>query len=274
MIQNEAELCPKQPQKHTGRAVRILLLTSIAMVLSAFLCYKAKAASINLDLNPDSTNGDTMGALQVLFLFTLLSIAPSLLIMMTSFTRVVIVLSLLRNAIGLTQTPPNQVIIGLALFLSLFIMAPTIEQIQENSITPYMNGNITQQEAIENLEAPLKTFMLKQIKAEDLNLFLSLEGNDTTFGEGQTLNPDTLQSLAMHIVVPAFITSELRQAFVMGFLLFLPFLVIDMIVASTLMSMGMVMLPPTTIALPFKLMLFVVVGGWELVIETLVASFH
>ncbi len=274
MIQNQAGVRQKQPQKHKGRAVRILLMTSIAMVLSAFLCYKAQAASINLDLNPDSTNGDAMGALQVLFLFTLLSVAPSLLIMMTSFTRVVIVLSLLRNAIGLTQTPPNQVIIGLALFLSLFIMAPTIEQIQADSITPYMDGTITQQEAIENLEAPLKTFMLKQIKAEDLNLFLSLEGDDTTFGEGQTLNPDTLQSLAMHIVVPAFITSELRQAFIMGFLLFLPFLVIDMIVASTLMSMGMVMLPPTTIALPFKLMLFVVVGGWELVIETLVASFH
>ena len=208
-----------------------------------------------------------MGSIQLLFLFALLAVAPSLLIMMTSFTRIVIVFSFLRNAIGLQQTPPNQVIIGLALFLSLFIMQPVLTEINADALDPYVNGEITQEVALDRMQRPLKQFMLRQTKAEDLNLFLSLSGEGEQL---QEINPDELMNLGMEVVVPSFITSELKRAFTIGFLLFLPFLIIDMIVSSTLMSMGMVMLPPSMISLPFKLMLFVVVDGWSLIMEMLV----
>lgn len=254
--------------------LRTFLLFAAAFAAAAFLCVQAQAASINVAFDPDSTQGESMGALQMLFLLTLLAVAPTLIVMMTSFTRIVIVLSLLRNALGVTQTPPNQVVVGLALFLSLFIMSPTLAQVNEQGITPYMNGQITQQTAIQNIEQPVKTFMLKQIKKDDLDLFVSLAQKNGELGQNIELTETNLSGLAMHVVVPAFITSELRRAFIMGFLIFMPFLVIDMIVSSTLMSMGMVMLPPTTIALPFKLMLFIVVDGWGMVIETLVASFR
>ena len=212
-----------------------------------------------------------MDSLKLLFVFALIALAPSLLVMMTSFTRIIIVFSFLRNALGLQQTPPNQVMIGLALFLSLFIMFPTLTQMNDTAIQPYSRGEITQEEAIDTVQIPLKVFMLKQTKTADLNLFLSVSDKDNTITE---INTDKLQSLGLQVIVPAFITSELKRAFMIGFLLFLPFLVIDMIVASTLMSMGMVMLPPTTISLPFKLMLFIVVDGWSLIIEMLVKSFH
>lgn len=228
------------------------------------------AAGISIDLGNEAGQG-SLGNLELLFLFTILAIAPSLLIMMTCFTRIVIVLSILRNAIGLQQTPPNQVLIGLSLFLSLFIMQPVITDINKNSIQPYMDEKITQEVALERMQDPIKEFMLKQTKAEDLNLFLSLSGEEDKL---DTIEPEKLMDLGLHIVVPSFITSELKRAFTMGFLLFLPFLIIDMIVSSTLMSMGMVMLPPSMISLPFKLMLFVVVDGWKLIMEMLVNSFH
>jgi flagellar biosynthetic protein FliP len=191
--------------------------------------------------------------------------------MMTSFTRIVIVLSLLRNAIGLQQTPPNQVIIGLALALSLFIMAPVISTVNKDAIEPLQKGKITEEVALERMQDPIKEFMLKQTKDKDLNMFLSLAGDEEKVEGGST---ESLKELSLSVIVPAFITSELKRAFTMGFLLFLPFLVIDMIVSSTLMSMGMVMLPPSMISLPFKLMLFVVVDGWGLLIETLITSFN
>lgn len=229
-----------------------------------------QAASLNIDFGSGGQEG-ALGPLQMLFFLTLITLAPSILIMLTSFTRIIIVFSFLRNAIGLQQTPPNQVIIGLALFLSLFIMWPVLDEINETALQPFMAGTISQAECLDNIEEPLKIFMLKQTKAPELNLFLSLAGEESLTEE---LRPELLENLGMRIVIPAFITSELKRAFIMGFLLFIPFLVIDMIVASTLMSMGMVMLPPSMISLPFKLMLFVVVDGWSLLMETLVKSFH
>lgn len=238
-------------------------------LIFCFLQVQASAASVNIDVSSDG--GEGMGTMQLLFLFTLLAAAPSLLLMVTSFTRIVIVFSFLRSAIGLQQTPPNQVIVGLALFLSLFIMQPVLSEINTTSLDPLSKGEITQEVAIENMQKPLKQFMLKQTKVSDLNLFLSLSGETEQLEE---VNPDNLMDLGLEIVVPSFITSELKRAFTIGFLLFLPFLIIDMIVSSTLMSMGMVMLPPSMISLPFKLMLFVVVDGWRLIMEMLVKGFN
>lgn len=212
-----------------------------------------------------SINGTGMQTLEILTLLTLIALLPSILIMMTCFTRIVIVLSLLRNAMGLQQTPPNTVIIGIALFLSLFIMQPVISDINQNAYEPYKADLITQQQAIDNASVPLKQFMLKQTKIESLNVFLNF---------ADMKRPKNLMEVPMHIVIPAFMTSELSRAFLMGFLLYIPFLVIDIIVASVLMSMGMVMLPPSMISMPFKLLLFVVVNGWELLFSTLVSSFN
>lgn len=270
-VQTESTRVPVAAAQPRGRLL-LKFLVSFALCIGLFFCLyqKAYAANITLDLNTDGTDGG-LGTLQLLFLFALLALAPSLLIMMTSFTRIVIVFSFLRNAIGLQQTPPNQVIIGLALFLSLFIMQPVLKDINDNCVEPYMKQEITQEIALDRMQVPLKEFMLKQTKSTDLNLFLSLSGEK---GQLSAVEPDKLLGLGLHIIVPSFITSELKRAFTIGFLLFLPFLIIDMIVASTLMSMGMVMLPPSMIALPFKLMLFVVVDGWSLIMEMLVRSFY
>lgn len=212
-----------------------------------------------------SINGAGMQTLEILTLLTLITLLPSILIMTTCFTRIVIVLSLLRNAMGLQQTPPNTVIIGIALFLSLFIMQPVISDINQNAYEPYKADLISQEQAIDNASVPVKQFMLKQTKIESLNIFLNF---------AEIKRPSNLMDIPMHVVIPAFVTSELSRAFLMGFLLFIPFLVIDIIVASVLMSMGMVMLPPSMISMPFKLLLFVVVNGWELLFSTLVSSFN
>jgi len=228
-----------------------------------------QAASLNIDLGPAGEEG-ALGPLQLLVFLSLITLAPSILIMMTSFTRIIIVFSFLRNALG-AQAPPSQVIVGLALFLSFFIMWPVGAEINENAVQPYINGTLSQAETLQNIGDPLKVFMLKQTKPAELNLFLSL-GDETSLANDVTT--ENLTNLGMQIVIPAFILSELKRAFVIGFLIFIPFLVIDVIVASTLMSMGMVMLPPSMISLPFKLMLFVVVDGWSLIMETLVKSFR
>lgn len=261
------------PQKlHNNRKLwlKSLLLGLLLLLLCIVLSSQARAQTVDFTL---TTNGadSTMDSLKLLLVFALIALSPSLLIMLTSFTRIIIVFSFLRNALGLQQTPPNQVMIGLALFLSLFIMFPTFTQMNDTAIKPYSKGEITQAEALDIVQVPLKVFMLKQTKTADLNLFLSISDQDHAITE---INTDQLQSLGLQVIVPAFITSELKRAFLIGFLLFLPFLVIDMIVASTLMSMGMVMLPPTTISLPFKIMLFVVVDGWSLIMEMLIKSFH
>jgi len=208
---------------------------------------------------------NSSNTLRILFLITLLALVPSILIMMTGFTRIVIVLSFVRNALGLQQTPPNQVLIGLALFLTLFIMSPVLKQINEEAYTPYSNGEITQEEAISKAMAPIRTFMLKNTNTKDLNVFINLAKLD---------RPKTYDDIPTEVLIPAFITSELKRAFIMGFLIYLPFLIIDMVVSSVLMSMGMVMLPPTMISLPFKVILFVLVDGWDLLVKSLVTSFN
>jgi flagellar biosynthetic protein FliP len=215
--------------------------------------------NINIDIN-----GDSSDAVRILLLLTILTILPSILIMTTSFTRIIVTFSLLRNAIGLQQTPPNQVLIGLALFLSMFIMSPVIQQINETAYQPFSEGEISAQEFIDRAEEPLKDFMLTETRLEDLNLFIEL--SEAEIEEDPHNYPITT-------IVPAFIVSELKAAFTYGFFLFIPFLVIDMVVSSALMSMGMMMLPPITISLPFKLMLFVLVDGWGLLIRALVQTF-
>ena len=243
---------------------------SLLLVLTAAVSLPSFATSVNIGFNTGDAQGG-LGAIQLLMLFTLLAVGPSLLIMMTSFTRIVIVFSFLRNALGLQQTPPNQVIIGLSLFLSLFIMRPVLTELNTQGLDPYIKGEITQEQALTNMQAPIKEFMLKQTKEPDLRLFLSLSKSDYQMEEK---TQEQLMTLDLSVIIPAFITSELKRAFTMGFLLFLPFLIIDMVVSSTLMSMGMVMLPPSMISLPFKLMLFVVVNGWSLIMEMLVTSFY
>lgn len=238
---------------------------ALLMGLSALT--RAKAASSllpDISLNIGGGDGGTADTVKILLMLTILALAPSILIMTTSFTRIVIVLSFVRNALGLQQTPPNQVLVGLALFLTLFVMSPVISDINTQAYIPLKNGEITEQQALEKASSPLREFMLRQTKNTDLKLFLSLSGQET---------PEDLSALPMTTVIPAFITSELKRAFTIGFLLYLPFLIIDMVVASVLMSMGMVMLPPVMISLPFKLMLFVLVDGWGLIVKTLVSSF-
>ena len=203
--------------------------------------------------------------IQTLLFFTALSFLPAVLLMMTSFTRVVIVLSLMRQALGTQSAPPNQVNVGLSLFLTLFIMYPVISEINTDAYEPYQAGQITQQQFIDTATVPMREFMLKQTKSSDLDMFISLANIDTV---------DDVSNLPMYVVVPSFITSELKRAFIIGFLLYIPFLIIDMIVSSTLMSMGMIMLPPAMISLPFKLLLFVLVDGWALLFKTLIASFN
>jgi len=203
-------------------------------------------------------------SLQILILMSLLTVLPSILLMMTSFTRIIIVLSILRQAIGLQQTPPNQVLVGLALFLSLFVMRPVVDQINEVAYTPYGNGSITIEEAISRSGTILHGFMMRQTRQTDLRLFADLAG------EQPFASP---QDVPFTILLPAFVTSELKTAFQIGFLIFLPFLIIDLVVSSTLMALGMMMLSPTIVSMPFKLLLFVLVDGWALTMGSLAASF-
>ncbi len=209
-------------------------------------------------------NGNGVQTLELFFILTILMLLPSIIVMMTSFARIVIVLSFTRSALGTQQTPPNTVLIGIALFLTLFIMSPVLEKVNEQAYIPYKNEEITQQEALERAAVPMREFMLGQTETSSLNMYLELAGEEM---------PEDLNTLPLRVVIPAFMTSELKQAFVMGFLLFIPFLLIDIVVSSILMSMGMIMLPPATIAMPFKLLLFVTVDGWQLLFSTLVQSF-
>ena len=216
-----------------------------------------------------NVNGNSVQTLEILFLLTVISLLPSILMLITAFTRILIVLSFLRNAIGLQGTPPNSVLIGLALFMTLFIMTPVVDEVNETAYVPYKNEEISQVEALERASVPIKRFMLENTKPDSLNLFLDF----ANIQYPQTIEQQ-VTDLPMRVVIPAFMTSELSRAFVMGFLLFITFLLIDIVVSSTLMSMGMIMLPPATISLPFKILLFVTVDGWHLLFSTLVYSFN
>ncbi len=231
---------------------------------SVFAENKLVIPGINLQINSSDNPNDVALSVQLLVLLTVLSLAPSILILMTSFTRIIIVLAFVRNALATQQMPPNQILISLALFMTFFIMAPTFQTINQESIQPYLNGEITQNQALEKAINPIKQFMIKQTREKDLMLFLKYSQ------EGKIAKIDEIPLTAL---VPAFTISELKRAFQMGFLIFIPFLVIDMIVASILMSMGMMMLPPVMISLPFKILLFILVDGWYLVVKSLLESF-
>lgn len=238
------------------------LLVTFAGLLITLFAPTALAQDISIDLGEGT--GITERALQIIALITILSIAPSILIMMTSFTRVVIVLSLLRTAIGVQQSPPNTVIISLALFLTAFIMAPVFEKAYTDAIKPLIEEEIELNEAFPKATAPFHEFMRQHVREKDLTLFQDLSGKT---------RPETPEDLSLQVLIPAFMISELRRAFEIGFLIFVPFVVIDMVIASVLMSMGMMMLPPVMISLPFKLIFFVLVDGWHMVAGSLIKSF-
>ena len=214
----------------------------------------------------DGEDGNFTATLRMLLILTIITLSPSILIMLTSFTRCVIVLHFVRAAIGTNTAPPNQILIGLALFLTLFIMSPVLTTIKTEAIDPFDAGEITQEEAIDNAIAPIREFMYGQTQTKDLDLFCDISGISYEVND--------YDSVPFTVIVPAFILSELRTAFIIGFLIYVPFIVIDMVVASVLMSMGMMMLPPTTISLPFKILLFILVDGWNLVIGGLVKTFY
>jgi len=253
---------------------KILFLACLLVIFICIMAIPATAeeSTVSVVTSDDANNAlenanifgssDTVG---IIYSLTLIALIPSVLIMTTCFTRIIIVLSCLRNAIGLQQTPPNQVLVGIALFLSMFIMSPVINEINTTAYMPYKDGVITQQEALDKGIIPLRKFMLNNTKKDDLNFFLDVNGSS---------RPESYDEVSTLVIIPAFITSELKRAFIIGLLLYLPFLIIDMVVASTLMSMGMVMLPPTMISLPFKLMLFVLVDGWQLTFQTLITGFN
>ena len=230
-----------------------------------------------------SINNDEAGVaseVRALLLLTIIAVSPSLLIMLTSYTRIVIVLHFLRTAIGTQTAPPNQILIGLALFLTFFIMWPTFQQINENAIQPLDNGDITIEEALKEAEVPIRQFMYGQVQRKDVKLFVDMAGDSYDIDsaalekEYEESGQSAYDAIPMTIMIPSFIIGELRQAFIMGFVIYIPFIVIDMVVASVLMSMGMMMLPPTTISLPFKILLFILADGWKLVIGSVVKTFY
>ena len=242
-----------------------LLIAALLMLPSLAL-----AADNPLSISAITLTTDDQGqqeysvSLQILLLMTALSFIPAFVMLMTSFTRIVIVFSILRQALGLQQTPSNQILVGMALFLTLFIMAPVFDRINEEAVQPYLNEEIIAQEAIKRAEGPIKTFMLAQTRQSDLELFVRLS---------KRTDIESAETTPLNILIPAFVTSELKTAFQIGFMIFIPFLIIDMVVASILMAMGMMMLSPLIISLPFKIMLFVLVDGWALIMGTLAASF-
>ncbi len=220
---------------------------------------------IGLTLEEANNPQEVVSTIEILFILTILALAPSILIMMTCFTRIIIVLSFLRKALATQTTPPNQVLIGLALFLTFYIMAPVGAEINQNAIQPYLSGEISQETALENAMDPIRNFMFKYTREKDLALFLEISESE---------KPEKLEDIPSKSLIPAFIISELKTGFQIGFILFIPFIIIDMVVASTLMSMGMMMLPPVMISLPFKILLFIMVDGWNLIIRSLITGFH
>lgn len=251
------------------RAQRLLCAALLGVALWSLAPDPVQAQgfpSISFSMEEPKNGGAAAVSLQLIFLLTVLSLAPSILIMMTSFTRIVVVLSFLRQAIGTNgQMPPNQLIIGLALFLTFFIMGPVWERVNNDAIQPLIEEKIQYQEALERGMEPMREFMLKQTRQKDMALFVKM---------ARMPQPSTYRDIPNSVLIPSFIISELRTAFQIGFILFVPFLVIDLVISSILLSMGMMMLPPIMVSLPFKILLFVLVDGWNLVVQSLVKSFH
>lgn len=248
------------------RPVKLFALTALAAIIFGVLITQPAVAQVlSLDLGSQGDGTVTGRVIQMVALLTVLSLAPSILIMMTSFTRIVVVLSFLRTAIGIQQTPPNTVMISLAMFLTFFIMAPTLQAAYDAGIRPLISQEIDEITAFERGIEPFKAFMIRHAREKDIQLFVDLT---------ETPQPENPQALPIQIIIPAFMISELRRAFEIGFMLFLPFLIIDLVTASILMSMGMMMLPPVTISLPFKIIFFVLVDGWYLITGSLIQSFQ
>ena len=260
-----------EARAHLAGLKRLLVGSMLLALISGVILYWTSSVAYGADLdmtaftvktNPDGTQ-DYSISLQVVMLMTLLTFLPSIIIMMTSFVRIVVVLAILRQALGLQSSPSNQILIGLALFMTLYIMTPTLNRIYNEAIVPYANDEIQAREAIEIGQRPLHQFMREQTRMSDLNAFM----------EYADVQVNTVEEVPLHVLIPAFVVSELKTAFQIGFMLFLPFLIIDLVVASILMAMGMMMLSPMIVSLPFKLMLFVLVDGWTLIMGTLVASY-
>ena len=260
---------PREPRRRSLRwlvrgVVVAPFLVALACVLMPALA-AAQTPGIRVDLGTDG--GGASSTLQLLALLTVLSLAPSIVIMMTSFTRIIIVLGFIRNAVGTQGVPPNQVLVGVALFLTMFVMGPTFTQVNDQAIQPLIENRISEQTAIQRAEAPIRTFMFDQMSddSSEISLFMDMAGED---------RPATRADVPTRVLIPSFVLSELKKAFEIGFLIFIPFLIIDIVVASTVMSMGMVMLPPVVISLPFKILLFVLVDGWTMIAESLVRGFN
>ncbi len=250
--------------------IKKTILMAIIFILLIFSTFSfadqvnVEIPNIDLNITAPETADDYVNSIKILILLTVMTLVPSIIILMTSFTRIIIVLSLMRSALATQQTPPNQVLVGLALFLTLFIMAPVYTDVIDNAINPYLDSAITQEEAIDIGSKPIKEFMIRQTREKDLALFEEIADEEAT---------NNISEIKLTTLIPAFVISELKTAFQMGFMIFIPFIVIDMIVASILMSMGMFMLPPVMISLPFKLLLFIMVDGWYLIVKSLVESF-
>ncbi|HLV08925.1 MAG TPA: flagellar type III secretion system pore protein FliP [Halanaerobiales bacterium] len=252
---------------------RICLLTAPVLIFILLLSFPVQAdeawfPEINLRIGggEETAEGeDLVLSLRILLLLTILSLAPSIIIMATSFTRIIIVLSLIRNALATQRMPPNQVLIGIAIFLTVFIMAPVWQEINTEAIQPYLNQELDTEETLNRAVEPVRDFMAGQTREKDLALFVNVSDSE---------RPQNIDEVPLHVMLPAFVLSELKYAFQIGFLIYLPFIMIDMVVASILMSMGMMMLPPVMISLPFKLLLFILIDGWYLVIETMIKTFN
>ncbi|MGE5701211.1 MAG: flagellar type III secretion system pore protein FliP [Clostridia bacterium] len=252
--------------------VSLFVLTGVVILFTPSMAEAAPATGANnvipsIDIqigDGEKTPQGTAATLQILLMLTVLSVAPAILLLMTSFTRIVVVLSFVRNALATQQMPPNQVLIALALFMTFFIMSPTISAVNEQAVQPFMSGKLTQEQALTKAAIPFKEFMAKQTRAKDLNLFLDYMKAE---------RPKTIQDIPLTALVPAYAISELKTAFQIGFMIFIPFLIIDMVVSSVLMGMGMMMLPPVMISLPFKILLFIMVDGWYLIVKSLLVSF-
>ncbi|MDR3012485.1 MAG: flagellar type III secretion system pore protein FliP [Chitinispirillales bacterium] len=241
-----------------------LTMSILIIGLFTYLCAQ-NIPSVTLSVTNAQDPGEVSTALQVLFLITVLALAPSILIMMTSFVRIIIVLSFLRRALGTQTLPPDQLMIGLALFMTLFVMMPVLTEINDTALQPYLAEEVQFREAVDIAARPMRNFMLRQVTEGDVALFVRIS---------RTPPPRTIDDLPLTVIIPAFITSELKTGFIIGFILFIPFLVIDMVVASVLLSMGMMMLPPAMISMPFKIILFVMVDGWHLIVRQLIVSFR
>lgn len=255
------KLTSKLNSKMAGRLALIALILGGASYAHA---QGITVPSVNFSMKNTSNPKEVVSAIQIIVLLTVLTLAPAILILMTSFTRIIIVFSFLRQALGTQQMPPNQVLVGMSMFLTFFIMSPVFEKMNEEAIKPYMAGTMSQDDALNTALVPLRKFMFSQTRDSDLTLFIKLS---------RIVNPKTRADVPTTVLIPAFVISELKTAFQIGFIIYLPFLVIDMIVASVLMALGMMMLPPIVISLPFKIMIFVLVDGWGLIVGSMVRSF-